>query len=104
MYLYVPLEFVLENEISPNYRCSISDPRYIVLSFLFLAGFNQSRYAEEKEEELNETFDAWADRIAQEYETKRKVYAANWGHAKNAPKRTGTFRRVNLTIADPCAS
>jgi len=54
-------------------------------------GFDSSRYAAEKEEELNETFDAWADRIAQDYETKRKIYAQNWGHAKQASyKRTAT--------------
>ena len=52
---------------------------------------NQSRYDQKEEEEQDkETFDDWAERIAEEYERKRKVYAQYWGHTKHAPKRTAT--------------
>ena len=52
---------------------------------------NQSRYDQTEEEEQDkETFDDWAERIAEEYERKRKVYAQYWGHTKHAPKRTAT--------------
>jgi len=52
---------------------------------------NQSRYDQKEEEEQDkETFDDWAERIAEEYERKRKVYAQYWGHSKHAPKRTAT--------------
>jgi hypothetical protein len=37
-----------------------------------------------------ENWDDWADRIADEYVTKRKTYASHWGHEKNAPKKTST--------------
>merc|ERR1712150_35542 len=50
-----------------------------------------SRYDQKEEEEQDkETFDDWAERIGEEYERKRKVYAQYWGHTKHAPKRTAT--------------
>ena len=58
---------------------------------------NQSRYDQNEEEEQDkETFDDWAERIAEEYERKRKVYAQYWGHTKHAPKRTATGIIFNI--------
>ena len=60
---------------------------------------NQSRYDQTEEEAQDkETFDDWAERIAEEYERKRKVYAEYWGHTKHAPKRTATGTIFNVVI------
>ena len=66
---------------------------------------NQSRYDQKEEEEQDkETFDDWAERIAEEYERKRKVYAQYWGHSKHAPKRTATGTILKFRIRVCCIS